>query len=145
MLAAERCHAAAPVYVDLGGLIVYGALYLLGLLALSVALARSRRKAVWLLVLAAYVTAPIAYYFSVGAISQARSARILEEVRLGEASNVQAFAAYCKDRKRVVHTRVPHATDDSLLIRLERGFTGVGWQFNAFPIRDHMAKSQACR
>ena len=142
MLAAGNCHAAAPVYFDLGGLILYGALYLLGLLILLAAIAFSKKRAVWSLLVLAYVTVPVAYVFLSASAQRTRNDRILEEARVGEAKNVEAFATYCKDRDRIVNTRVAPTADTSLLIRQEKGFTGVAWQFNAFPIHEYMMKNR---
>jgi len=41
-----------------------------------------------------------------------------------------------------VNARVTAGADSSLLIRQEKGFTGVGWQFNAFPVHEYMVKNR---
>ena len=141
MLAAESCHAAAPVYFDIGGLILFAALYILGLLALLAAVVFSKKRLTWLLCLVVYVAAPVVWFFIAGSLAKSRNAAVHEDVQQGEAKNRDAFASYCKDRRRVVHTRVEPALDDSLLIRVEPGFTGTHWQFNAFPVNEYLAKN----
>jgi hypothetical protein len=143
MLAAGSCHAAAPLYFDLAGLILYGALYLLGLLVLLVAIFVSKKKAVWTLILVAYVVGPFAYDHVSTYAQRARDVRFFEEASLGEIKNVEAFAAYCKDRQRVVNRRVSPGADASLVFRHERAFTGSSRAFNADPIHAYMLRNQA--
>lgn len=59
---------------------------------------------------------------------------------MGEAKNIEAFSVYCKDRNRMVNSSVAAGADSSLLIRHEKGFAGVRWQFNAFPVLEYMMK-----
>jgi hypothetical protein len=145
MLAAGSCHAAAPVYFDLAGLIAYGGLYLLGFLTLIVLVSRSDRSTLWSLILLAYVATPVVFFWVSTSRQQARNEAIADETKLGEISNVEAFSAYCKNRKRVVNQRVPTGVNASLLLRQESKFTGLRAELNGSPLHHYMVKNRmAC-
>lgn len=136
--------AAAPVYFDIGGLFLYGFLYLLGLLIIpAVAAMVTKKKAVGFVVLFVYLGVPVAAFFILEARFQDNNERAFKEMKLGQMQNAKAFANYCKDRKRVVNARVAPGADHSLLIRFESGFTGAVPDFNASQVRTQMGSNKA--
>lgn len=140
-------NAAAPVYFDIGSLILYVALYALGLLAFLIAIVIERqRRFLLLLALLAYIVTPIAYMSLTVARLYSQNAEIAEEQKLGEAANLSAFSKYCKDRNRKVIARIDPQANESLAIRFDPAFTGVAWKFNAFPLREYLRdKSSLCK
>lgn len=139
-LAAGHCHAAAPVYFDIGPLLAAAGLYLLGLLALPVIFLFSKRKRLWAMVLLAYIVAPIAFVVGADAVFKAENARAAERRRLGERRDVQAFAAYCKGRQRIVHARAPVTRDAALQVRVVPGVGVQNHAFGASTLRDYMVR-----
>lgn len=140
-----KSEAAAPVYFDLGGLILYGALYLLGLVAFPFVIGFSKEKAAkkfWSWSFAVYVIGPVAYIFVDVKINSMRNARIKEEVKVGEQRNLEAFGNYCKGRTRIVHSRAPQQDGVSLSVRIEKNFTGVQWEFNAYPLFEYLGNKR---
>jgi hypothetical protein len=145
LLTSPNSQAAAPVYFDLGGLIVYGALYLLGLIVFPFVIGFSKEKGskrFWAWVFAVYIIGPVTYIFVEVKSNSMRNERIMEETKVGEQRNLEAFGNYCKGRQRIVHSRAPQADGASLVIRIEKGFTGVAWQFNAFPLFEYLGRKR---
>lgn len=141
-------NAAAPVYFDLGGLIIYAALYVLGLLALAIAIIRAKGLAriFFLVTLLAYIATPIAYVLHSAANLDSHNAKITEEQKNGEAANLDAFSQYCKDRNREIISSVAPQTNESLAVRFDPAFTGILWNFNAHPLREYLRdKSSLCQ
>jgi hypothetical protein len=137
--------AAAPVYFDLGGLILYGALYLLGLLVFPFLIGFSKKKAAkkfWSWSFAVYVIGPVAYIFAEVKLNSMRNARITEELRVGEQRNLEAFGKYCTGRTPIVHSRAPQQDGVSLAVRIEKNFTGVQWKFNAYPLFEYLGNKR---
>lgn len=136
--------AAAPVYFDLGRLIVYGVFYLLGLVVFPFAIGISKgktAKCVWLCLFAAYVIGPVAYIAVEKKQNSLRNTRILEDMKVGKEKNLEAFSNYCKKRNQIVHSKVVQEDGDiSIAVRIEKNFTGVPWQFNAYPLFDYLYK-----
>jgi len=141
----QNAEAEAPLYFDLAGLIIYGALYLIGLVVFPFVIGFSKDKSakrLWSWIFAIYAIGPITYIIVGMKLSEMRNARILEEVRVGEQKNREAFADYCKGRKQIVYSKASLQDGGaSLLVRMEKGFTGVNWKFNAYPIFEYLAKN----
>lgn len=140
--------AAGPVYFDLGGLVLYSALYLLGLIIFPIVIATSKDKRMSSWIFAAYVIGPVLY---IGIITQTNSIHNKQvmaemvEINDGEQKNLDAFGTYCKARQKTIHSKVKPPGDISLAVRIDKNFTGIKWQFNAYPISRHMQRNpDAC-
>lgn len=140
IFAAGECHAMAPVYFDLERLLLYVALFLLGLIVLLVTIVFSRRRLMWCGVLLIYVAAPVPLIMISEALHDWSWARRIERAKRGDAINLAALAESCKNRQRVVHYRVPGAANGTLQVRLEKGFFGDKSQFAARSIRLSIGK-----
>lgn len=138
---------AAAINTGVEGFVFFALAYIVGLPVLLVAIALSHNRAMWSWVLAAYVGVPI-LAAAIGipmmrADMDANNARAHEAERVGHARNVEALAAWCAERKRVVHARVPPGRADSLLVRFEEGFTGPWTEFGASSIRNQLRTDRA--
>lgn len=142
-LASPACWAGTTPPFDIGGLILYGALYLFGLVVFPFVIGCSKEKKAkrfWSWLLAVYVVGPATYIFAEIKSKEMRNARIADEVKAGQQKNLEAFGNYCKERKRIVHSKGPQEGGVSLLVRIEKDFTGVRWQFNAYPLFEYFGK-----
>jgi hypothetical protein len=145
LIAAPHAEAMGPVYVDLGLLFLTGVLYLVGLIAILVGIGRSReptkrRVRSWLF--AAYIIAPIAYFYAEVKINAMHSARIKTEMEVGQQKNREAFGVYCKDRKRVVYHKVKEKNGASLAVRIDKNLTGGDVNWNAYRIFEFIHREQ---
>lgn len=129
--------AAAPIYFDIGGLLLFGALYVLGLIIFLIVMSSAKQKLVSQL-FAVYVIGPV-LLLGVGVLTNSvqnkQTSRAIED---GEQKNLNAFKAYCKPRKQTIHAKVTPGNDVSLAVRIDKNFTGINWEFNANPIIEHM-------
>ncbi len=144
LLFTQDSAAAAPLYFDLGGLILYGSMYLLGLIVLPLLIVLSKESShkrflSWTFV--AYIVVPVALVSSVRLFNNIRNERILEETRNREIQNREAFGKYCKDGKRIIYSRAQHSNDASLVVHIEKNFNGNKVQFNAFQLFNFMRKN----
>ncbi len=141
ILSPMSVQAAAPVYFDLGGLLLYGALYLIGLIILLAVVIFSKDKLASSWLFAAYVVGPLLYVGVNITVKSIQNKQASKEVADGEQKNLNAFGAYCKARKQIIHTKVKPENDVALAVRIDKEFTGINWQFNAYPIFEHMHRN----
>lgn len=138
LLIPENAYGAAPIPFDLFGLIRFVALYLLGLVALLTVLFLAKDKAakrITALLFSVYVIGPAAFIFIAVKVKEERNERQLEELRSMERREKErslgAFAGYCQGRKRALHGKAFQEGGVSLVVRIERDFTGRAGKYSA--------------
>ncbi len=127
-LASPACLAAAPLPFDVGGLIIYSALYLLGFVVFSFVIAFSKEKEAkrfWSWVYAVHAIGPIIYIFAVIALGEMQSAYRMKQAKAGNQKNLEAFGNYCRGRKLIVHSKSYEEDGVSLLVRTEKDFKSI--------------------
>lgn len=136
MLAAGKCQAMGGDGIAESFVIVIGS-YVLGVLVLSVIWWITKKAACgWLLL--AFVVAPFLLLVAAGPIGKWSDARRAEDVARSRARNLQAFSAFCKDRKRVIEWRVAQAQSASLMVRSADQFSRNSSDFSASVIHGYL-------
>ncbi len=125
--------AAAPVYLDLGGLLVMVVAYIVGFVVLLAVFFMTRRPVrkwvAWGLL--AYVFGPIAYVVVEGALDDARVARLLAEREAYHAAVEKEFGQFCSDRKRKIHSTAKVTSEDALVVVAPYDDGNKKWNVNA--------------
>ena len=127
--------------VDLGGL----GLYLIGFIAFPLAILligddSGKRFLSWSFAL--YVLGPLTFCMADRGLENMRDARIKREIKAGEQRNREAFAEYCKSRKRAVYSKASSQEGGAaILVRVETGFYGDNSQFSADRISYYLGKN----
>lgn len=138
MLVAGNCHAMGGEGFAQGVLIIVGS-YILGVATLLL-LWGSTKLAIWKWSLLTLVAAPFVLYAAAEPIGKWSEYRHAKAEARAKANNLQEFAAFCKDRKRVVDWQVAQAQAASLLIRRDERFPRNSDDFSAASIHQYMVK-----
>jgi hypothetical protein len=147
LVSSQACHAAAPVYFDLGGLIFNSVLYGVGLLALLCGLAVLRSSTARTsieVVLLVYVVGPLVYWSHHKSEVDFRNSEAAKSYYNAIQENEQAFAAYCAGSQRVVRNRVAAASPVSVSVKFNNAFTGNALDFKAGQIAIALQMKKPC-
>lgn len=84
---------------DVGGLILWGGGYLLGLIILTLTAIKSKMARITLLI---YLAAPISYIYYEGKVGEEHQKQVMVNIENRRNENTQAFAQFCKTRKQQI-------------------------------------------
>lgn len=127
-LASPACLAAAPLPFDMGELVFYCALYLLGFVVFPLVIGFSKEdeaKRFWSWVYAVHSIGPIICIFAILVLGEMRKTRRMEQEKAGAQKNLEAFGNYCRGRKPIVHSKSYEEDGVSLLVRTEKDFKSI--------------------
>lgn len=141
MLAAGNCRAMGGEGVA-ESIIILGGSYIVGVLVLSIVWWITK-KAVCGWVLLVFFAAPFVLFALAQPYAEYSRARHVAEVASDRAQNLQAFAGFCQERKRVVTWQVAQAQSASLLVRIDDRFSRHDSDFSAAALQAYMAKHPA--
>jgi hypothetical protein len=89
---------------------------------------------------AVYVIGPIVWITIGGALNDIRNKRFEEERRARGQRNIEVFSEYCKGRKQVIHGKAFSENGVSLVVRIEKGFTGYTVDFTVNQLFYYLGK-----
>ncbi|MES2279774.1 MAG: hypothetical protein V4573_04075 [Pseudomonadota bacterium] len=137
---------AAPIYFGFEWLVIYGVIYVVGLIFFVFAIGFSKNKRVLSWLFGAYVIGPLLYAGISIRSNSMQNQQVLKEVEDVQKKNLDAFTEYCKAREKIVHAKVKPVDDVSLAVRIDRNFTGANSQFNAHALFEYMGRNpDACK
>ena len=110
--------------VDIGGIIIYGALYLVGLVGLAITAMVCRTKTTVFLFLG-YISVPLVFI----GMAEFERKKHDQQVAEDEARNLEAYANFCNERRNrppLVHAKAAIASNAALTVRLEKNHIDQG-------------------